>query len=145
MPRIEVTHWIELPRSEVWPALADLGSHVQWMQDARSLRFLGEQTSGVGTRMEVETQVGPLRTLDVIEVTEWMEGEAVGAAHRGMVRGSGLLSLRDQEAGTLVVWAEELDFPWWLGGRLTAWLAKPFLARIWRANLARFAASLSGP
>lgn len=145
MPSIEVSRRIELPRSQVWPGLADLGSHVDWMWEARSLEFLGELTTGVGTRMEVETRVGPLRTLDVIEITEWVEGEAIGASHRGLVGGTGRLSLRDEGDATTVVWAEELHFPWWLGGSLTAWLARPVLARIWKANLDRFAASFSAP
>ncbi len=143
VPSIEVTHRIPRPRHEVWPALADLSSHVTWMQDAESLRFVGEHTTGVGTRMEVKTRVGPFRTLDSIEVTDWDEGSAIGVAHRGLVRGRGGLSLRSDGDETIVVWAEDLTFPWWLGGPIVGWLAKPMLARIWKGNLARFAASLS--
>jgi uncharacterized protein YndB with AHSA1/START domain len=143
--RIEVSRRIDSPISRVWPALADLGSHVTWMKDAESLVFTGDKESGAGATMEVATRVGPFRTNDVIEVTDWHEGRSITVAHRGLVRGVGLLSLDDQGTATRITWAEDLVFPWWLGGPITAWLARPVLVRIWRGNLDRFAASLSDP
>ncbi len=145
VPRIEVEHRVERPPIEVWPALADLAGHVDWMRDAESLRFSSGQTRGAGTRMEVETRVGPFRTLDVIEITDWVEGSAIGASHHGLVRGEGVFSLRPDGEGTIVLWEENLRFPWWLGGSITGWLARPILARMWKGNLARFADSLSDP
>lgn len=145
VPRIEVSQLVERPQADVWRALSDLADHVNWMQDAESLRFLGVERTGVGTRMEVETRVGPFRTTDVIEITDWLEGRAIGADHRGRFRGSGRFSLRAERQGTLVVWSEKLTFPWWLGGPIGVWLAKPILSRVWKGNLARFAALLSDP
>lgn len=143
MARIAVSRTMEAPRHQVWAAMADLGSHVEWMKDARSIEFTGEQRTGVGTRMEVETRFGPLRTLDVMEVTGWEEGESIEVAHSGLIKGRGTLTATPLDQETLVTWEEELEFPWWLGGAITAWLARPVLAAVWRGNLKRLERSLT--
>ena len=129
--------------SEVWAVLADLQSHDQWMKDAEKIEFESDSRSGTGTVMRVETRVGPLRTSDVIEVTGWTEGESIDVIHRGLVRGTGVLSMSEVGGDVRVDWIERLQFPWWLGGPITAFLAKPVLAAIWRGNLRRLEESLS--
>lgn len=143
MARIAVSRDMNLPRDVVWRAIADLGSHAEWMRDARSIVFQGEQRRGVGTRMEVETVVGPLRTVDVMEVVGWHEGDFVEVEHRGLVKGRGVLSLSGSGDRTQVSWVEELTFPWWLGGTMAAWLARPVLAAMWRGNLRRLEESVT--
>ncbi len=144
--RIEVAHRVKAPIEEVWPILAALETHVEWMKDADSLHFTGPERRGVGTRMEVGTRVGPFRTNDVLEVIGWDEGRSITVTHLGLVRGEGVLSLAsDEDGSTMVSWVEHLHFPWWLGGPVTAWLTRPILARIWRGNLDRFAARFNAP
>lgn len=145
MARIKVSREVDASAEIVWDALADLGSHADWMKDAESIVFKSEQTRGPGTVMEVETRVGPLRTLDVLEVTGWDEGTAIDVVHRGLVTGTGTLSVKSQDEGSRVDWDERLTFPWWLGGPLTAFLAKPVLGAIWRGNLRRLEESLNSP
>jgi hypothetical protein len=115
------------------------------MRDAESIEFVTEQQSGVGTEMRVKTVVGPLRTIDIMEVTGWVEGQSITVVHRGVVTGEGTLTARADGTVTLVSWDEELRFPWWLGGAITAWLARPVLSAIWRGNLRRLEESLSSP
>jgi hypothetical protein len=129
--------------AQVWERLADLSDHPNWMKDAKELTFTTDQHIGVGTTMEVLTRIGPFTTLDVMEVTSWDEGRAIGVEHRGLVTGTGVLSVETEGDAVLVKWDEDLRFPWWLGGRVTAWLARPVLRRVWRGNLARFAGLLS--
>ncbi len=143
MARIEVNRDIPIRQDVVWNALADLQSHASWMKDAESIQFKSESTEGVGTVMEVETRVGPLRTLDILEVTGWNEGESIDVEHRGLVTGAGTLGVSPENGCTRVTWVEDLRFPWWLGGPLTALLAKPVLAAIWRGNLERLEDSLT--
>lgn len=134
---------IAAPPDRVWAELADLGSHHLWMSDAAAIVFEGPQRSGVGTRMRVATRVGPLRTTDLMIVTQWDEGKLMEVDHEGAVSGSGRFEIQPQDSGTRLIWSEELRFPWWLGGGLGAWVAGPILKRIWRANLGRLAARVT--
>ena len=138
MTFIAVSVVIDAPVGRVWGELADLAAHVEWMADAESIEFIGDSRRDVGTVMRVETRVGPLRTTDVMEVTEWREGEAIGVVHRGLVTGSGRFQLTSLSGGTRVEWSERLSFPWWLGGAITARAARPILRSIWRRSLTSF-------
>ena len=135
---IRVEKSVSATRKEVWTELANLGTHASWMKDAVEIEFLGEKQSGIGTRMRVPTRVGPFRTIDVLEVTGWVESELISVDHKGLVSGSGRFSLEGDDP-TLVIWEETLKFPWWLGGPVAALFARPILRAIWRGNLNRFA------
>lgn len=145
MPRIRVQTTVDAPPRAVWRRLADIPDHVSWMADAASIRFRGEQRSGVGTTFECETRVGPLRTLDVMEVTEWRERRSMGVRHSGLVTGAGRFVLRRRgRRRTRLVWDETLRFPWWLGGAPGGLVGGPVLRLIWKGNLRRFAALVTG-
>jgi len=88
---VEVSVVIEAPLGKVWAAVADLESHVEWMADAESITFLTDRRTGLGTRMEVASRVGPLRTTDVMQVTEWVDRRRIGVRHTGLVTGEGSL------------------------------------------------------
>ena len=111
--------------------------HVDWMHDAVAIRFATDQTRGVGTRTLVETKVGPFKLIDHMTVTEWLEGEAMGVEHTGVVTGTGRFSLTpDGRGGTVFAWDEVLRFPWWLGGRAGGLIGgKLVLGFVWRRNL----------
>lgn len=144
MARVVVSRRVPVPRDELWEALADLQSHVEWMRDARSIEFTDDRRRGTGTRMRVLTVIGPLRTNDIMEVVGWEEGEAIEVRHEGVVTGQGRFELATEDGATVVTWTESLRFPWWLGGEITAWLARPVLAAVWRGNLRRLEALLTG-
>jgi hypothetical protein len=138
VPRIEVAVDIARAPQHVWDDVRDIASHVEWMQDAEAIRFLGDQRQGEGTRFECETRVGPLRLPDVMEITAWDEGRRMGVAHSGLVTGTGAFTLEPAAGGTTTFrWEEELRFPWWMGGRLGGAVGAPVLRRIWRGNLRR--------
>ena len=138
--RIRVSTILEAPPDRVWADLADVGSHVEWMADAVAIRFLSDQTTGVGTRFECDTKVGPLRTTDVMEITEWVPGKVMGVRHTGMVTGTGRFTLKKARGRrTQFQWKERLTFPMWMGGPVGAFAAKPVLRWVWRRNLTRLA------
>lgn len=140
---IEVHTTIGAPPARVWAVIEDVGSHVDWMADAVSITFRTDQRAGVGTELECLTRVGPLRTVDVMTITEWEPERAMGIEHRGGVTGRGRFTLRRAGSGlTEFAWCEQLTFPWWMGGRLGERLGRPVLTRIWRANLARLRAKV---
>ncbi|KAA3641943.1 MAG: hypothetical protein DWP92_00175 [Armatimonadetes bacterium] len=145
MAHIEVSTDIDRPLREVWDEVSTLENHAGWMADVESIVFEGDQTSGVGTVMNVATRVGPFTTMDVIVVEQWNAEHSIVVTHRGLVSGNGAFLLEPHGAGTRFTWKENLTFPWYLGGPVTAVLAKPVLARIWRSNLRRFAAILEEP
>ena len=136
---MKVTTVIAARPQQVWPHLADLGSHVEWMADAERIRFTGAQRRGVGTSFECDTKVGPFRLTDSMRVTEWEEGRLIGVRHEGLVAGAGRFTIERLDRGerTRFTWEEQLVFPWRL--------ATPVLAAIWRRNLARLKARIEAP
>jgi carbon monoxide dehydrogenase subunit G len=136
--RIHLCTTIGASADVVWRAIEDIETHTEWMADAESITFRSSQRQGVGTEFECVTRVGPLTTTDVMRITDWKVGSAMGIEHRGLVTGSGRFTLAAVGLHlTEFCWTEELHFPARLGGPLGARLGKPVLERIWRANLAR--------
>lgn len=141
MSRIRVSTILDAPPSEVWADLADIRTHVEWMADAREIRFLSPQTSGVGTRFECDTKIGPLTVTDVMEITEWRPNRSMGVRHTGLITGTGRFTLRRARGGrTRFQWRERLTYPARLGGRFGALISKPALRWVWKRNLRRLAA-----
>lgn len=141
---IIVVTFIGADPARVWAALRDIGSHVKWMDDALAIRFASEQRAGIGTRFECDTRVGPLRTLDRMEVVAWREGQAMAIRHVGLVTGEGRFTIEPSGSGTRLHWEERLAFPWWLGGRVGSALARPVLRAIWRRDLTNLKALVEG-
>jgi uncharacterized protein YndB with AHSA1/START domain len=136
--RIRVRRTVKAPVEVVWEALADIGSHVEWMADARSIRFTSSIEEGVGTTFDCDTRVGPLRLTDRMEVTEWEPQRRMAVRHVGLVTGEGAFTLTAAGNRTELEWDEELDFPWYLPSRP----ASLVLRLIWRWNLRQFERTL---
>ena len=132
---IEVSIDIPAPPQEVWDYVADLASNVEWMADAESIDFTSAQTEGVGTTFDCVTKVGPLKTTDKIEVTEWDPPNTLGITHHGAVTGTGRFALEPVEDGTRFTWSEDLILPWYFGSRMGQQPASLVLERVWRKNL----------
>ncbi len=138
MARISVSIEIDATPERVWEVVEPVERHVDWMHDAVAIRFETDQTRGVGTRFLCDTKVGPIELVDKMEITEWRPGEAMGVRHTGIVTGTGMFTLTPIDLGrrTRFTWAEELIFPWWLGGPIGAWIGgKLVMGAIWRRNL----------
>lgn len=110
----------------MWRKIADVPSHVEWMADAVAIRVTGPTT------FECDTRVGPLRTVDRMEVTEWRPGRAMGIRHTGLVTGTGRFTLRSLgRRRTRFTWDEELELPWYFAPPV----ARVVLRLVWRRNL----------
>lgn len=140
MAKTQVKIDISQPPEVVWADIERLETHVEWMADAESIEFEGEQRRGIGTTMNVLTRVGPLKTTDVIRIVGWDPPRSIAVRHEGLVIGEGEFTLEPLSTGTRFVWTEELTMPWYFGGPLGGLLAKPVLAWVWRRNLKRLAA-----
>lgn len=139
---------IDAVPQRVWAVIEPVERHIEWMADAESITFHGEQRRGVGTRFRCRTKVGPIRLDDEMEITEWEPNVAMGVRHSGMVTGVGRFTLTPIDLGrrTRFEWAETLRFPWWMGGRLGATVAtRTALGAIWRSNLTRLKRLVESP
>ena len=113
--RIEVSTIINKPLEIVWDEVKIMENHVNWMQDAANIDFLSENTSGINTKMNVLTKVGPIKLNDVITVTRWEEMKSIGVIHEGIVTGEGIFFLNSVDTdSTKFEWVEELKFPFYL-------------------------------
>jgi hypothetical protein len=138
--RIKVSTVLDAPPDRVWDDVEHIATHVDWMADAVAIRFLTSQTSGVGTRFECDTKVGPFTLTDIMEITEWVPGKVMGVRHTGVVTGTGRFTLKKLRGGrTRFQWNEKLVYPMWMGGPIGAFASKPVLRWIWRRNLTRLA------
>ena len=140
MTRIVVSTEYDADVDTVWSVLEPVERHIDWMADAETIRFQGDQTRGVGTSFDCVTKIGPIRLTDRMVVTEWEPASAMGVRHEGVVTGTGRFTLTPIDGGrrTRFTWQEELTFPWWLGGRLGSSIGGPtVMRRIWRGNLNR--------
>ncbi len=134
---------MRVPLDRVWAEISDLQTHPMWMKDAIAMEFATSQRTGIGTRMDVRTRIGPFRTNDVLEVIGWIEGERIDVAHDGLIKGKGSITAAGAGDATRVTWVEELVFPWWLGGRVGEVVALPILRAVWKGNLERLEAALN--
>jgi hypothetical protein len=135
--QIKVSTLIDAPAEVVWADVRQIGSHVEWMDDAVVIRFTSERREGVGATFECDTRVGPLRLNDRMAVTEWDQGRAIGIRHTGLVTGTGRFTLTPVAGDrTLFTWEERLAFPWWMGGSVGRLLGAGVLKAVWRRNLA---------
>ena len=138
MAHIEVGIDLDASPQQVWKIVEPVERHVDWMADAVAIRFVNEQTRGVGTAFLCDTKVGPIKLTDRMEITEWIPEKVMGVRHVGVVTGTGQFTLTpiDNGARTRFVWAEELKFPWWLGGKLGEIIGgKLVMGFIWKRNL----------
>jgi hypothetical protein len=140
--RVYVSVVIDAPPADVWSVVEPIERHVDWMADAEAIRFEGLQHRGVGTRIAVDTRLGPIRFTDRLYVTEWIDGAVIGVDHTGRVAGSGRFSLDPSvDGGTLFAWEEDLVFPWFLGGRIGEAIGSALVLKpLWRRNLQRLKA-----
>ena len=138
---------IEIPASSaaIWTELEAIERHVEWMADAVAIDFHGEQRRGPGTSFSCLTKIGPFHTSDEMTIDFWDEGRAIGVIHRGAVTGSGRFVLTPISAtASTLTWTETLQLPWWLGGSLGGFCARPIFHWIWMRNLARLALLVDG-
>jgi len=129
--------------AQVWADVRDIATHVDWMQDAAEIRFLTDHRQGQGTRFECDTKVGPFSLTDVMEITSWEDERRMGVRHVGLVEGTGEFTLTALDpARTEFRWEEDLKFPWFLGGPIGAFFARPVLRWVWKGNLKRLKARI---
>lgn len=139
MARIEVTTAIAAPVARVWEVLTDWDAQPRWMTDVRSVQVLTPHRTGRGVVVRVRTGIafGFVLT-DEVTTTEWIEGELLGVRHRGPLYSAvGAFELTPTDAGTRLVWWDELAVPLGLvGDTASGVLFGPVARRTFRGSLA---------
>ena len=104
---------VDAPPERLWKLLEDWEGSAAWMVDATTVRVLGEQRTGVGTRVEAITRIAGIPLTDVMDVVAWEEPRVIAVQHRGWpIRGLAWFEIRpDPSGGSWFEWAEELDPP----------------------------------
>ena len=135
MGQIEISIELGVSPAKLWDELRHIDRHVNWMNDAVSLTFLSATTEGIGTSFRCLTKVGPLKTNDVMTITQWEEEKSMGVEHVGLITGSGVFTIASHGDSSTITWKEDLTFPWWMLGPLGSFVASPILRLIWKKNL----------
>ena len=106
------------------------------MSDAESIKFLGQQKEGVGTKILVLTKIGPIKLNDLMTFTKWEKNAEIEVEHEGIVTGKGSFLLEALENKTTKFsWRETLKFPIILGGVIGEIVGSYILERIWKKNI----------
>tara|TARA_Y100000590_G_scaffold37253_1_gene40175 strand:+ start:4789 stop:5229 length:441 start_codon:yes stop_codon:yes gene_type:complete len=133
---INVAIEINAPIHEVWDEISNISNHPNWMSDAESIKFLGQQKEGVGTKILVLTKIGPIKLNDLMTFTKWEQNAEIEVEHEGIVTGKGSFLLEALENKTTKFsWRETLKFPIILGGVIGEIVGSYILERIWKKNI----------
>ena len=145
MPRYSVSAGIDAPLERVWALLADWEGSSAWMVDATTVEVLGEQSAGVGTRVQAVTRIAGLPLRDEMTVTQWEPPHLmVVRHHRAPIRGIAWFELSEENGGTRFDWVEELDPPLGPVGELGGIVLRRAIERVLSRSAAKLKALAEG-
>ena len=132
---------VDAPPQAVWDLLFDWPRQGEWMLGT-DVRVVAGDGASVGSRIEAWTGAGRLGFLDVFDVTRWEPPLRCDVQHVGaVVRGTGTFEVLPLPHGrSCFVWAESLDLPLGLLGRVGWPLVRPAFLLGVRRTLATFTA-----
>lgn len=131
---------VAAPASRVFDAVVDWSGQDRWipLTRVRSGRQLGV---GVGGELAAYTGIGPVGFLDTMTITRWDVPARVDVLHTGsVVKGIGIMTVRRlDDKNTRFYWAEDLEIPLGVAGRIGWQLVKPAFGVGMKLALRRFA------
>ncbi len=141
MKRIVFSVDVNAPAERVFAAVVDWRGQDKWIP---LTTVTPGRNDGVGAEGELSafTGVGRLGFLDTMIITKWDAPHRIDVLHTGaVVRGTGIMRVEAlNETTTRFYWAEELDLPLGLVGRVGWEVVKPAFALGMRQALRKFAA-----
>ena len=112
---------------KTWPYLVEPEKVLQWSSTYQKFEYIGDQHSGVGTKIYIEEKAGgPLMKMN-FEATAWEENKALTLR---MVSGSGVKSytqnyrLEKVEQGCKISFMEEVELPMGFIGKFIGFLGE---------------------
>jgi uncharacterized protein YndB with AHSA1/START domain len=145
---VEASVIVPVSAERAFAELLDAEGQGRWMMGTSIYPVAGGVASPeVGSRLVAFTGALGFGLLDVMEVTEHVPGRRWVVAHHGnVIRGSGVFSvepLPGPDPRSRVRWAEELDLPFGVLGRVGWPLVKPAVRWGLQKSLRSFAQLLS--
>ncbi|MEP6562738.1 MAG: SRPBCC family protein [Nakamurella sp.] len=143
--RVEASIELATDPDTAFAAVVDLPAQEKWIIATKLYAIEGEVLiPQVGSRMAAFTGLAGVGFLDTMVVTEYDPPWRWVTAHEGkFVQGVGIFEVEPSLGGCRFTWAEELDLPFGLVGRLGWPLVKPFARLGLQASLRRMAGQLS--
>ena len=129
--RVEASVDLSVDPETAFAAVVDLPTQEKWIIATRLYAIDGEVSiPQVGSRMAAFTGLGGLGFLDTMVVTVYDPPWRWVTQHEGdFVQGVGIFEISKTESGCRFTWAEELDLPFGLLGRVGWPLIRP-IARV---------------
>jgi len=142
--RVEASIELATDPDSAFAAVVDLPSQEKWIIATKLYAIEGEVSiPQVGSRKAAFTGLAGVGFLDTMVVTEYDPPWRWVTQHEGkFVQGVGIFEVEPALNGCRFTWAEELNLPFGVLGRLGWPLAKPFARLGLKASLRRMAVQL---
>jgi uncharacterized protein YndB with AHSA1/START domain len=142
--RVDACIELRVDPEKAFAAVVDLPSQEKWIIATRLYAIDGNVSiPQVGSRMAAFTGLGSIGFLDTMVVTEYEPPWRWITQHEGdFVQGVGIFEITPTATGCRFTWAEELDLPFGILGRLGWPLVKPIAHLGLLASLRRMSRQL---
>lgn len=112
MAHLDLRIFIRATPQRVWDVISDLPSQGSWMLDVRRLEVTSQQRSGVGTVVELTSELFGLPLVkDKMRITIWEPPHRYDVEHIGAFTGTGAFILETVTGGTVFTWVEDFRPP----------------------------------
>jgi hypothetical protein len=119
MAHLDVRVYIRATPERVWEVISDIPAQGAWMVDVRRLEVTSPQRSGVGTVVEVTSELfGQPLVKDTMRVTAWEPPHRFDVEHVGKFTGTGSFIVEPAQGGSIFTWIEDFKPPLGLVGEL---------------------------
>ena len=137
MAKLDLRIFIRATPERVWEILSDLEGQQRWMVDLRSLQITSQQKSGIGTEMDVTSDLfGRPVIKDRMVITAWDPPHRYDVKHVGSFSGTGSFILEPVRGGTVFTWIEEFEPPLgFVGEAGHSLFVGPHLRRVFRRSM----------
>jgi hypothetical protein len=143
---VRVAATVDVPASVevVFAAMIDLPSQDEWILGTRLFALDGDvDVPGVGSKIAALTGLAGFGVLDTMTVTVYDPPHRWETSHTGnAIKGIGIFTVEPGPKGARVTWAEEVDLPFGIVGRLGWTVAKPLVRWGLAASLRRLSAGI---
>lgn len=137
MAHLDIRVFIRATPERVWAVISDIPGQAAWMVDVRRLEVTTEQRSGVGTVVEVTSELfGQPLVKDTMLITSWEPPHRFDVEHTGQFSGTGSFIVEPATGGSIFTWIEDFKPPLGpLGDAGFAAVVGPHLKRVFGRSL----------